>query len=375
MTVFRYIFVKLVGRFCFIFCCLFLVILLGFSMQQMHKMGGGGVVILRELLPYLASYVSVYTVPVSLLLAVATVYMRMAREREIIALQAGGYAKQYLARPALILAFLLSCILFYVTNYQLPASEYAKENLDVTQLESLLASSSRKQNSLQLENTVFRYETIKNGFLHNVQVIEFTDEGAPSVWFSGAKGRFLSIPSLQDPVLRFELDNVTVSTWTSGENGNRENDLRQAQVMRFQKDEPFIYRRHMKDLLGLKAKELDETTLTELIQLARGKPPGRLLKKHSDHKISLAINKRASLALAPIVFVLFCVPVAMLVGDRSVTGGMGMVVVPVLVLFYPWHIFSTRYAEASSAIPPALLYWPPVILLLIAGYVLINRGN
>jgi hypothetical protein len=59
MTVFRYIFVKLVGRFCFIFCCLFLVILLGFGMQQMHKIGGGGVAILRELLPYLASYVSV----------------------------------------------------------------------------------------------------------------------------------------------------------------------------------------------------------------------------------------------------------------------------------------------------------------------------
>jgi len=99
------------------------------------------------------------------------------------------------------------------------------------------------------------------------------------------------------------------------------------------------------------------------------------LQEHSDHAISLAINKRASLALAPIVFVVFCAPVAMLVGDRSMSGGMGIVVIPVLVLFYPWHIFATRYAEASSAIPPAIMYWPPVIFLLITGYVLINRGN
>lgn len=370
MTVFRYIFTQLLGRFCFIFFCLFLVVLLGFSMQQMHKIGGGGVAILRQILPFLIGYVSVYTIPIALLLTVTVVYMRMAREREIIALQAAGYSRQYLARPALVLSILLSGGLFYITNYQLPNSRYERSNLDVRELESLLASSSRKQNSIRLENTVFRYETIKNGFLHNVQVIEFAKDGSPSVWFFGERGRFLSLPELNSPLLEFELENVTVSFWKDRKNGGK-----QTQVMRFQKEEPFVYRRHMKDLLGLEKKELEETTLTELIYLTQGKPTNRFLKNHSDHKISLEINKRATASLSPFAFVLLCVPIAMMVGGRSTSGGTGMVVLPVLLLFYPWHIFASQFADASAAVPPTLLFWPPIILFVVAGYVLIQWGN
>ncbi len=367
MTVFRYILSETGRLFLFIFVCLFLVVLMGFSLQQMHKIGGG-VVLLKTVLPFLIGYVSTYTAPVALLLAAVIVYQRMARDQELTALQAAGFSKVYLARPVLLLATVLSLVLLYVNFVIIPESRYARENFEVRELEQLLASSTQNRNSIQLQNTIFRYESIREGHLQNVHVVELTKEGRPSRWFAANRGQFLQLPNLKDPMLKFQLEGVTVTYWESQES------LKQTQVMRFKKDEPFVYSRDMSEEIGLEKKEIEAMTLSDLYTIARLDDPPFPLKDYPEQRIRVEINRRVSLSLAPVAFMFLCVPLAMLGKDQSRAGGVSLIVLPALVLFYPAHLFAVKVGETTSIIP-SLLFWPPLLLFSVIGYVFIHRGN
>jgi len=366
MTVFRYILTDVGRLFLFLFVCLFLVVLMGFALQQMHKIGGG-VLLLRTVLPFLIGYVTTYTAPVALLLAAVVVYLRMARDQELTALQAAGYARVYMARPALLLGIVLSGVLLYLNFEVIPESRYARENFEVRELGKLLASSTEKRNSIQLENTVFRFDAVRGGFLQNVHVVELTPDGLPSKWFAARRGRFLELPSLKKPILEFQLEGVTVTHW------DRKKTSGQTQVMRFQQEHPFLYRRDMSDEIGLDRKEIEAMTLTDLIRVARVNDPAFPLKKYPDHRIRVEINRRVTLSLAPVVFMLLCVPLAMMGGRRSRAGGISLIVIPAVMLFYPAHIFAVKFGETSS-IPPYLLFWSPVLLFAVCGYILIRRS-
>lgn len=374
MTVQRYVLKELLLTFIITFLCLSLVIIMGFSIQQLQKYKGVGVGLVMKLIPYIISYVVSYTLPVSLLLSCIFVYKRMAEEFELTALRATGISKQEIARPTLLLALPACMFLLYFHGSVLPKTHFIKANIGAKDLSKVLTGTTKQKKVFDIDHTIFRFEKIEQGLLYGVHILEMYPGGPPKKWFVASRGQFLHLPTIDNPTLEFALEEVTLAYWENPE------DQSSYQTLYF-KDEPFVYRRNMREAIGVQKREIEDMTFSHLAQLLRTEKAPSSMKNYSKQEILIELLRRYALSLSPLVFVLLAAPLAMKSQSIGSFQKLGLLVILVLLLFYPLVIVAGRIAPDIPISPMSTagysmyitLFFAPHALLLFLSYLLTKR--
>ena len=114
----------LLRRLCFAFLialgCLGLALFPPSVLSALSRLGGVGIVVVLKYLPFLASELLPYLVPMAFLLAVVGTFSRMAANGEWVAIQMGRIHPVKAAIPGLLVAIVLSSATFVATNEFLP---------------------------------------------------------------------------------------------------------------------------------------------------------------------------------------------------------------------------------------------------------------
>ncbi len=118
--------------------CFEFVLLLGFSIQLLHK--GLDVPSLFSVLPYMALYTLPHAVPTSLLTATVMSYGRLSADNEITAIKAAGIHLHNLVTPVVIVGVLFSFLTLYLNAEVLPKSYFKVRQLQEKAVKRVLAT-------------------------------------------------------------------------------------------------------------------------------------------------------------------------------------------------------------------------------------------
>lgn len=140
MTLELYVLRRLIGG--LIFACggMALVAVPCVLVHAVHKVSGVGMGAVLGYVPILMLELAPYLLPLGFLLAVVSAYGRLASDHEWTAMLMAGIHPLRLARPALVLALLLSGGLFFLSTRVSPSLNYQKRNYGKNSAMQLLKS-------------------------------------------------------------------------------------------------------------------------------------------------------------------------------------------------------------------------------------------
>ncbi len=118
--------------------CFEFVLLLGFSIQLLHK--GLDVPSLFSVLPYMALYTMPHALPTSLLTATVMSYGRLSADNEITAIKVAGIHLHNLVTPVVVMGILFSILALYLNAEVLPRSYYKVRQLQERAVKKVLAT-------------------------------------------------------------------------------------------------------------------------------------------------------------------------------------------------------------------------------------------
>jgi lipopolysaccharide export LptBFGC system permease protein LptF len=118
--------------------CFEFVLLLGFSIQLLHK--GLDVPSLFSVLPYMALYTLPHALPTSLLTATVMSYGRLSADNEITAIKAAGIHLHNLVTPVIIVGVFFSILALYLNAEILPRSYFKVRQLQEKAVKRVLAT-------------------------------------------------------------------------------------------------------------------------------------------------------------------------------------------------------------------------------------------
>lgn len=118
--------------------CFEFVLLLGFSIQLLHK--GLDVPSLFAVLPYMALYTMPHALPTSLLTATVMSYGRLSADNEITAIKVAGIHLHNLVTPVIIVGVLFSILSLYLNAEVLPKSYFKVRQLQEKAVKRVLAT-------------------------------------------------------------------------------------------------------------------------------------------------------------------------------------------------------------------------------------------
>ncbi|HJO55357.1 MAG TPA: LptF/LptG family permease, partial [Candidatus Scalindua sp.] len=107
--------------------CFEFVLLLGFSIQLLHK--GLDIPSLFSVLPYMALYTVPHALPTSLLTATVMSYGRLSADNEITAIKVAGIHIHNLITPVIIMGVFFSILSLYLNAEVLPKSYFKVRQL------------------------------------------------------------------------------------------------------------------------------------------------------------------------------------------------------------------------------------------------------
>jgi len=118
--------------------CFEFVLLLGFSIQLLHK--GLDVPSLFSVLPYMALYTLPHALPTSLLTATVMSYGRLSADNEITAIKVAGIHLHNLVTPVIIVGVFFSILTLYLNAEILPKSYFKVRQLQEKAVKRVLAT-------------------------------------------------------------------------------------------------------------------------------------------------------------------------------------------------------------------------------------------
>lgn len=132
----RYLLKELFKTFVPAFCGFGALILLGLTIQLLHK--GLDIVDIRAIVPYLMLYACPDVLPISFLAATVMTYGKFSTNNEIVAIRTSGLHLNVIITPVIIIGLLLSFLTFYLNAEVLPRSNGRIKLLKETAINSVL---------------------------------------------------------------------------------------------------------------------------------------------------------------------------------------------------------------------------------------------
>ncbi len=134
----RYLVKELFRTFLPSLMCFEFVLLLGFSIQLLHK--GLDVPSVFSVLPYMVLYTLPHALPASLLTATVMTYGRLSADNEITAIKIAGIHLHNIVTPVVITGVFFSIITLYLNAEVLPRSYFKVRRLQERAVKRVLAT-------------------------------------------------------------------------------------------------------------------------------------------------------------------------------------------------------------------------------------------
>lgn len=341
------------------------VLLLGKILQLMDLMVNKGIKFsdIASLILFLMPYFLLFTIPISLLLAILTGMGRLASDNEIVALKGAGISLYRLLYPiggVSIIGFLITLSL---SLYFVPYCNYATKDI--------LFSIVRQNASSGIKEKVFNDDfkgillyanhiPADGKFMEGVFVSDSREDREPSTIFAD-RAYLVSDPESKMVSLRL----------TNGSTHTFDMKRKSYQEMNFAfYDINLDLGASLAETKRNTAKSSTEMTSTELLTKIRTSAT-----KSADRRELVAeLNERFTLPLTCLIFCLFGLPIG--IRSRRAAKARGLTIGMIIVLsYYVTQLGGTALAETGK-IPPWLgLWFPSVLFTLIGIYVLVKTAN
>ncbi|MDR4498800.1 MAG: LptF/LptG family permease [Candidatus Scalindua sp.] len=174
-TLQKYLIKELFRTFLPAFVCFELLMLLGFSIQLLHK--GLDAPSLVHIIPYLSVYALPHALPSSLLTATVMTYGRLSADNEITAIKIAGVHLYKIVVPIIVTGILFSLITLYLNAELLPKSYFEVRKFQEKAVKQVLA---KHFITAKKKINVYPYQVyisnIEHGIYKNIAVFEYAEE-------------------------------------------------------------------------------------------------------------------------------------------------------------------------------------------------------
>lgn len=133
----RYLMREIFKTFIPAFCGFGFLILLGLTIQLLHK--GLDIIDIRVIVPYLMLYACPDAIPIAFLAATVMTYGQLSSSNEIVAIRTSGLSLNIIITPVIIVSFLLSFLTLYLNAEVLPKSNRKIKSLKESAVSSVLS--------------------------------------------------------------------------------------------------------------------------------------------------------------------------------------------------------------------------------------------
>lgn len=367
---------------------LILLLMRIFKMVEMVLSRGVDVLAVAEMFLYLLPWLLQYTVPMAILVAVLMAFSRMSGDSEIIALKAGGVSLYNMAVPVVLLAGLLSAVMFFFNDNVVPEA-----NLRFKQM---LFHVTTQRPDLELRERVFiddfpGYELYiaeidpRSGRWYDVTVF-VEDDGKLTSTIIANEGEVLENPGVAEMRVM----------------------LYEGEIHEIDPDAPDAYRRlnftsQQINLPFAAGPELSKAGLKGVNEMTRAEMEARIRKldegiamidagvsKRDPEYISLdeqkealensrygylaRANERIALPFACLAFMLVGVPLGIVARRSGKGAGFGISVFFFLV-YYVLLVAATSFAERGVFPATAALWFPNVLVGTVGLWLFYNSVN
>ncbi|MGR3317156.1 MAG: LptF/LptG family permease [Candidatus Anammoxibacter sp.] len=157
------------------FCGFILLIILGLTMQLLHK--GLDIIDIRAIIPHLVIFACPNALPIAFLAATVMSYGRLSSSNEIAAIRTSGVHLHVIITPVIILGVLLSFLTFYLNAEVLPKSHSKIKVLKETAVSSILSRRiSTVNKKIVFEPYHIYIGKVENNMYKDLAIIEYFED-------------------------------------------------------------------------------------------------------------------------------------------------------------------------------------------------------
>ncbi|MCL2669389.1 MAG: LPS export ABC transporter permease LptF [Syntrophaceae bacterium] len=359
----RYILKEIALPFGMILFILTFVLLMGKILQLMDLMINKGVSFpnITLLMLYLLPSFLMFTLPISLLIAILIGLGRLSGDNEITVLKMSGVSLYQLSVPVAVAGLAVFLLTTVTTIFLVPHGSMASKNLiyDMT-----------KQNaSIGIREKIFIDDFM--GILLYVDKIPLTGDRLEGVLISDR--RISSEPSTIIASEAFLIsDPDTLAITLRLENGSIHSVENQFQNYRKMDFNIYDIRLDLSPTLSA-SQQPDGKSSTEM---TLGELAGKLKKREGqdtdNREIAIEFNKKFAIPISCLVFALIAIPLGIR-GNRSVRSR-GFAIGLVLVLIYYLMRLNGEAMAETGRLAPVIGAWAPNFLFLLAGSLLFHHA-
>jgi lipopolysaccharide export system permease protein len=355
----RYILKEIAIPFVMILFVLTFVLLMGRILQLMDLMvnKGIGFIDMAIFIILLMPSFLMFTIPISLLVAIMIGLGRLSGDNEITIMKASGISMYQLSRPvaaASVIAFIMTAV---ITLFLVPQGNYATKQH--------LYNVSKKQASIGIREKIFiddfdglliYAETIPmdGAFMEGVLISDTRLTQEPTTIIA-RKAYLISDPKALTVTMR--LENGSTHTVDAGLNNYRKMDFSNYDVN-------LDIRAALFDEKRLKEKSSGEMTVLELREKLRESE----LEKLRQREVAIELNKKLSIPMSCLIFGILGVPLGIRAHRSVKSRGISLGAI-IVALYYMLQLGGEALVQTGKVSPP-LGAWVPNLIFGLAGVIL-----
>jgi lipopolysaccharide export system permease protein len=336
------------------------VLLLGKILQLMDLMVNKGVTVtaIASLIFYLLPYFLLFTIPISLLLAILTGLGRLSADNEITVLKGAGLSLYRLLYPIALASGLACLIMLALSLYFVPACNYATKNL--------IFNVVRQNASVGIKEKVFNdnfrglllyanHIPAHGRYMEGVLISDNRISKEPSTIFAD---RAYLISDPESLLVSLRLEGGSTHSIDMKRKSYRKMDFSSYDI-----------NLDLESSLGEQSKKAlkDSTEMTPAELLAKIEAPGG--DEAAKRELGVELNKKFTMPLTCLIFGLLGLPIGIRARKSAKAWGFttGLIIV---LLYYLAQLCGTALTETGK-IPVWLGLWFPNVLFTVAGLYLL----
>jgi len=343
----RYVFFEMSKVFVLALLALTVLMALGIVFRTLESVGAE-VGLVAIALPYILPLVWSYTFPIAVLFSTTLVYGRMSADNEITAAQTGGVHLMTLVSPAILIGLILSLATIFINSYLIPVCHFRLRSVLKGKLDVVIEKE-LSENQIKLKDTIITFKdydpstrTLKDVFIRQ------GDDGRVTKEIHAKKARIIVENTAKKITL--VLEDVSATLFSKG---------REKIIPVRSRKQSVVY-----DLKSLEVKkDYDDMPTYELLQEISVKGKSEL------PGIRTEIQKRYSMSLSCVAFVLIGVPLGIFLKKGHTLSAFAVSCLPVFLLYYPLLMLGQSLGN-EGALDPVIAMWLPNILMAAIGLAL-----
>jgi len=338
--------------------------------------------VMLKLMVYYNAFLSIYSIPISMLIACLLVFGRLSSDHELTALRASGISPVRVFSSTISLSLVLSLGMLWLCGWAAPRSHAALMALrfDAFSLDAFFTPG----RTIPLKNYSLHIGANDGGVLEDVTItVQSPDSRTTTVlaqWGTYIDRRSEGKVQLDLCDVEFFIEEKPTpvevgATAPSPEDASSAGDGGAESEQQFVREKAKLYQVvfDFEDIKSRSGKMADKDDLTMRELLARRVVVGRAGDTALASAYAFEFNKRLVFALTPLVFAFVGVPLGVRVqrGERS----LGSVVALFVAVAYYAAILGIERGIKASFIVPSVLVWVPWVGFVGLGVILMIRVN